>query len=718
MKTNLKLLLTSLLALGVASCDFPSNTSPSETQQPSADSTPTESVSDSTNETVNNSSTDETITDESSTEDVVAEHIDYGAQLKLDMNNPNRVRQEVTVYRYIDGDTTHFNVVDIPGAEDGVLKGRYLAIDTPESTMKVEEWGKSASIYTKSKLKDAKSIIIESDVDYWAVDSNLRHLIWVWYMPSDSDDYRLLNLDIVQDGYSMVKNAQSFEYGQIISLAYQQAIREQLHLWTKVPKSDPNYYYGDIQEVSLREVRESVIGVGSGTKNVPYSLTGAVKAMEGYTDDTYSDNPVYVGGVLTSATKVDDEHANLYYQLEEKINPLSVDDVVTLTQALDDGKYSTEIVSVYGEVAETPTYKDSYKSYTIWLKNSAGEKAFELYSVGMADGLDYSSNLEGLVGKTVVCTGYLQKYVGKNGNVTLEMPFINAQYSPTGQAYTPTISLVADQYDASLLPASDFVVENAIVSDANDLDLLIGNYVISAGYLHYVNGNPGLVSHGEEDLPYVSGTRDAEVANVSILKDTKIAINGIISFISGNTAYIQAYDEDIDAIYGLPVYMGFTTYDPIKVGNELRIVGNLEYYEAGDTYQLSNLTYMAMKPKHPDNMKVISEDNDIIVTPVTKQLIDARADYLVSTLVSASDLTVTKVYTTTKGESAGAMTLTCQDGDGNEFKVRTGVLYNENKELVTEDDFINKTINVTGIFDKYEGEYQIRLLKFADVEIK
>ena len=57
---------------------------------------------------------------------------DYASELKLNMSSETK-KQVVTVKTYVDGDTTHFNVPEdvIPG---GVLKARYLAIDTPEST--------------------------------------------------------------------------------------------------------------------------------------------------------------------------------------------------------------------------------------------------------------------------------------------------------------------------------------------------------------------------------------------------------------------------------------------------------------------------------------------------------------------------------------------------------------------------------------------------------
>ena len=82
--------------------------------------------------------------------------IDYASSISLDMNSTATIKQEVSVKLFIDGDTTHFNVPTSVVA-NGTLKARYLAVNTPESTGKIEEWGKSASNFTKSKLQSAQS---------------------------------------------------------------------------------------------------------------------------------------------------------------------------------------------------------------------------------------------------------------------------------------------------------------------------------------------------------------------------------------------------------------------------------------------------------------------------------------------------------------------------------------------------------------------------------
>ena len=62
-------------------------------------------------------------------------HVDYATSVKLDMNS-DTLKQEVTVKTFIDGDTTHFHV-PTSLMDTGVIKVRYLAINTPESTGKI-----------------------------------------------------------------------------------------------------------------------------------------------------------------------------------------------------------------------------------------------------------------------------------------------------------------------------------------------------------------------------------------------------------------------------------------------------------------------------------------------------------------------------------------------------------------------------------------------------
>ncbi len=180
------------------------------------------------------------------------EFVDYASQLKFNPNS-GRAYSEVTVRYYIDGDTTHFDV-DTDIVSSGLLKARYLGINTPESTGSIEPWGKKASKYTKTQLQSAVSIIIESDNETWNVDSTgSRYLVWVWYKTASDTDYRNLNLEILQQGLAFGSNASSNAYSEYTMGALNQAKALKLHVFSK--ESDPDFYYGDAFEVSLKELK-------------------------------------------------------------------------------------------------------------------------------------------------------------------------------------------------------------------------------------------------------------------------------------------------------------------------------------------------------------------------------------------------------------------------------------------------------------------------------
>ncbi len=183
------------------------------------------------------------------------EFIDYVAGLKLDMTTAS-LKQEVTVKTYIDGDTTHF-YVPTSITDSGVLKARYLAVNTPESTGKIEEWGKAASNFTKNALKNAVSIIIESDDDKWNADSTgSRYLVWVWYKPSEDAEYRNLNLELLQEGYAIASSSANNRYGTTCMSAIAQAEAFKKPVYSKQP--DPDFYYGPAHEITLKELRTNI----------------------------------------------------------------------------------------------------------------------------------------------------------------------------------------------------------------------------------------------------------------------------------------------------------------------------------------------------------------------------------------------------------------------------------------------------------------------------
>ena len=179
--------------------------------------------------------------------------IDYAGQVTLDRNS-NSKTADVTVKLFVDGDTTHFYCDDTTAAKGGIVKARYAAVNTPESTGQLEEWGKAASKFTKSKLSSATSIVIQSDGEDWEYDSTgERRLLWVWYMAEGSDTYRNLNLELLQNGLAVGSKASSTRYGEAAVAAIDQATREKLHVHSG--EKDPDFFYGGAITVDLKELR-------------------------------------------------------------------------------------------------------------------------------------------------------------------------------------------------------------------------------------------------------------------------------------------------------------------------------------------------------------------------------------------------------------------------------------------------------------------------------
>ena len=411
----------------------------------------------------------------------VIEEVDYAGQVKLDMDSTETFKEEVTVKSYIDGDTTHFHVAKSV-VDNGLLKARYLAVNTPESTGKIEEWGKKASNFTKEKLKSASSIVLETDANKWEVDSTGdRHLVWVWYKPEGASTYRNLNVELLQNGLAIGSKAGSTRYGSICTKAINQAIALKLHVHSK--DADPDFFYGEANEVDLKELRINI------------------------------------------------------------------------------------------------------KDYT----------------------------------------------------------------------------------------------------------------------------------------------------------NQKVAFEGVVSTLSenGDGVFVESYDSETDMYYGMYVYYGYFLsaegQEVLSIGNKVRIVGNVQYYEAGDSYQVSDVKYNKRNKKDPDSIQLIEEGGNQAAYKLTdintflgKATVDTEdgaktldyADLALETTIAMNGLKVDRAYTTSNEDSAskGAISLYCSIG-GKEITVRTAVLKDEDGNVVTQDYFVGKTIDVKGIIDSFNGEYQIKVLSLKNIVI-
>lgn len=129
-------------------------------------------------------------------------------------------REEVTLNKCIDGDTAWFNF------NNEVIKTRFLAINTPESTNKTEEYGKEASEFTCSLLESSTKIEIEYDENSDKLDKYDRHLVWIFV------DNELLQQKLVENGLAEIKYVYGdYKYLDILNESLMIAKKNKINMW-------------------------------------------------------------------------------------------------------------------------------------------------------------------------------------------------------------------------------------------------------------------------------------------------------------------------------------------------------------------------------------------------------------------------------------------------------------------------------------------------------
>ncbi len=137
---------------------------------------------------------------------------------------------EVTLDKCVDGDTAWFNL------DNERIKTRFLAINTPESTNKIEAYGKEASNYTCNMLTNAKKIEIEYDSNSDKFDKYDRHLVWVFV------DDTLLQEKLLEEGLAEIKYIYGdYKYLDEIKKVESTAKKNKVGMWSD-SKDDYSIY--------------------------------------------------------------------------------------------------------------------------------------------------------------------------------------------------------------------------------------------------------------------------------------------------------------------------------------------------------------------------------------------------------------------------------------------------------------------------------------------
>ena len=187
---------------------------------------------------------------------------------------------EFDLWTCIDGDTAHFNP-KVTTTSRNIVKARFYGVDTPESTGRVQPYGKAASNFTKEHLKNAAAngtIVlagVSSEYAKPSTDGNGRHLVCVWINETQKnapvESLVNLNLWLVQEGYSGIGGLDDMpEYEDVFLKALAQAKKLKLNMHSGEP--DPLYNYGDYEDAYIPDiVKEVYKKIKDPTYTNPYS---------------------------------------------------------------------------------------------------------------------------------------------------------------------------------------------------------------------------------------------------------------------------------------------------------------------------------------------------------------------------------------------------------------------------------------------------------------
>jgi DNA/RNA endonuclease YhcR with UshA esterase domain len=234
--------------------------------------------------------------------------------------------------------------------------------------------------------------------------------------------------------------------------------------------------------------------------------------------------------------------------------------------------------------------------------------------------------------------------------------------------------------------------------------------------------------------------------NIKQYENTRVAFEGIVAYYLNQGVYVESFDEETGMYFGIYVYYGFTSISAqatniLAIGNKVRITGVVQYYEGGQSYQVADLKYNKFIPSDDDirlleqnagaaahvetsatkfaSAKTISvTTTDAQGNQVTQDKVFKYAQLALNTSISMKDLTVVDIYTTSNGgDNDGAMTLTCTS-QGVTVMVRTVVLRDYLGNKITAEQLQGKTIDVKGIVDFYDGDYQIKVMSLGGLSIQ
>ncbi len=143
-----------------------------------------------------------------------------------------------TVLRVVDGDTAVFAL-----SGGGTEKVRFIGIDTPESTTRIEPYGKAAAAYTRKALPVGRKVFLERDAE--ERDRYGRLLAYVWLSKPVSEDAsevraKMLDARLALDGYAQQMTiAPNVKYADVFRRCVAEAREAGRGLWADDGEAAP-----------------------------------------------------------------------------------------------------------------------------------------------------------------------------------------------------------------------------------------------------------------------------------------------------------------------------------------------------------------------------------------------------------------------------------------------------------------------------------------------
>ena len=233
--------------------------------------------------------------------------------------------EEVKLLQVYDGDTASFTLKD-----GSSINTRFLAINTPECTKKIEPFGKEALNFVTERLKNAKTIVIEADTNIAELDSTRsRYLAYVWY--GDTTNLKLLNLELIEASLAKLLIMNNVNrYNEEFEAAY------------KIAKAGGVGVHGPIQE-DFYSIASSV------------TISELVNNANEYDAKTVSIEGIVVRKLSKSFFMSDNQKGIYVYNTHYDISKFNIGDKIKLVgQFSIDNVYGVQLANIRGvEVLKT-----------------------------------------------------------------------------------------------------------------------------------------------------------------------------------------------------------------------------------------------------------------------------------------------------------------------------------------------------------------------------